>query len=69
LLSISQTDSGTTETVGSYVWTAQYDGLGRRFQTDYAPPEPELAELLKMLDRFNQTRKAGLQPWIDKLDA
>lgn len=37
LLEIEQVDSGTTETVGSYIWTAQYDGLGRRIQTDYAP--------------------------------
>ena len=37
LLSITQIDTGTTETVGSYIWTAQYDGFGRRFQTDYAP--------------------------------
>jgi len=37
LLQIDQVDSGSTVTAGSYVWSAQYDGLGRRIQTDYIP--------------------------------
>ena len=29
---------------------------------------PELAELAKTLDRYTQTRQAGLKPWIDPLN-
>tara|TARA_B110001469_G_C9599443_1_gene297784 strand:- start:122 stop:790 length:669 start_codon:yes stop_codon:yes gene_type:complete len=29
---------------------------------------PELAELSKTLDRYTQTRQAGLKPWIDQLN-
>jgi hypothetical protein len=29
---------------------------------------PELAELSKTLDRYTQTRQAGLKPWIDSLN-
>ncbi|MDQ8209146.1 hypothetical protein QEH52_16590 [Coraliomargarita sp. SDUM461003] len=29
---------------------------------------PKLAELSKTLDRYTQTRQAGLKPWIDQIN-